>query len=306
MLKKLNEQKLFYISITLIIIDQLSKIWIKGFTLLGFTHHGMELNTGENIIGDFLRLTFVENPGMAFGITLGDGKILLSLFSIVAAAALAWYLFKLRMSSIWVQIGVMLLLSGAVGNLIDRVFYGVIYSESPLFYGKVVDFVDVDCPDFTLFGREINRWWIFNVADACVSCGIVLLLFANNKIPTLKQLLGKAESDEDTPTVPEERSAHIVIEEYSEVWAAEFEELNEILSDSLGDHVISIEHIGSTSVPGLAAKPIIDVDIVIESAEKFEQVKTKLEQLGYVYDDAGHAPRRQQAVCRRRAESRHR
>lgn len=184
MIQKLKEQKLFLVALALILADQVTKAWVKGFTIGGWVHEGMPLHASEPVLGEFLRWTYVENPGMAFGITFGDGKIFLSLFSIVAAMALAWYLSKIRTGPKVIQLGVMLLLAGAAGNLIDRVFYGVIYNEAPLFYGKVVDFIDVDCPDFTLFDREITRWYIFNIADACVSCGIVLLLLFNYKIPS--------------------------------------------------------------------------------------------------------------------------
>ncbi|MBL7998025.1 MAG: signal peptidase II [Candidatus Kapabacteria bacterium] len=187
-MKILREQKLFWIAIILVLIDQATKVLVKGFTLFGYTHAGMYPNQIIDVIGDTVRLTFVENPGMAFGIEFGWGKIFLSLFSVVAMVGLGWYLYRLRMFSMWVQVGIMLLLAGAVGNLIDRVFYGVFYGEMPLFYGYVVDFIDVDIPDVTLFGTTITRWWIFNIADSCVSCGIVTLLFVNSKIPTFAQL----------------------------------------------------------------------------------------------------------------------
>ncbi len=283
MLKQVREQKLFVVALLLILSDQLTKIWIKGFQLFGFVHEGMTLESSRNVLGDFLRFSYVENPGMAFGVTFGDGKIFLSLFSILAAGALAWYLHKLRHSNVWVQLGVMLLMSGAIGNLIDRVFYGVIYSESPLFYGKVVDFIDVDCPDFNLFGREITRWWVFNIADACVSCGITLLMLVNAKIPTLKSLNSR-QYDLD---------AQVQISDYSPQWASEFTELQSVLQQSLGSKAISIEHVGSTSVPELSAKPILDVDVVIASMDEFAAVRTSLEALGYVYEGDKGIPQRE-------------
>ncbi|MFM8473314.1 MAG: signal peptidase II [Candidatus Kapaibacterium sp.] len=184
MMRILKEQRLFLVTIALILADQVTKLWVKGFDLGGWVHEGMPLHSSVPVVGELVRWTYVENPGMAFGISFGDGKIFLSLFSIVAAGALAWYLHRIRRGPRIIQIGVMLLLAGAAGNLIDRVFYGVLYHESPLFYGKVVDFIDVDCPDFTLFDREITRWYVFNIADACVSCGIVLLLLFNHRIPS--------------------------------------------------------------------------------------------------------------------------
>ena len=182
--EKLKEQKLFVVAFGLIVLDQITKVWVKGFSIGGWIHEGMALHSSVPVIGDLVRWTYVENPGMAFGISFGDGKIFLSLFSVVAAIALAWYLYAIRKGPLVIQLGVMLLLAGATGNLVDRVFYGVIYNEAALFYGKVVDFIDVDCPDFTVFDREITRWYIFNIADACVSTGIVLLLLFNYKIPS--------------------------------------------------------------------------------------------------------------------------
>lgn len=184
----MNKQKFFYLSIILILADQITKVWVKGFTLFGVTHQGMMLGESVNVIGDFLKFSYVENPGMAFGIQFGAGKIFLSLFSVVAAGGLAWYLYKLRKFSVWVQLGVSLLLAGAIGNLVDRVFYGVLYGSAPLFYGQVVDFIDVEFFDMDLFGQHLTRFWVFNIADSCVSCGIVLLMIVNTKIPTFAEL----------------------------------------------------------------------------------------------------------------------
>jgi hypothetical protein len=67
------------------------------------------------------------------------------------------------------------------------VFYGVFYGEGQLFYGKVVDFLDVDMPDFSLMGREYMRFWVFNVADSCVSVGMVLMLLFNKHLPIFQE-----------------------------------------------------------------------------------------------------------------------
>ncbi|MFY7997344.1 MAG: signal peptidase II, partial [Candidatus Kapaibacteriota bacterium] len=138
----------------MILLDQFTKIWVKGFNLLGWQHDGMTLYESVSLIGDVVRITYVENAGMAFGISFGAGKIFLSLFSVAASIALAWYLARLDSKHFGVRLALALIFAGATGNLIDRVFYGVFYGESPLFYGKVVDFMDVDMPDFSLFGRE--------------------------------------------------------------------------------------------------------------------------------------------------------
>jgi signal peptidase II len=70
-----------------------------------------------------------------------------------------------------------MILGGALGNLIDRVFYGVIFGDAPLFYGKVVDFLDMNFFDINLFGYQLTRWPVFNIADASVTLGVLLLLF---------------------------------------------------------------------------------------------------------------------------------
>jgi signal peptidase II len=77
----------------------------------------------------------------------------------------------------------MLILAGAFGNFIDRMFYGVIYGNSPLFYGLVVDFIQVDIPDITFNSITYTHWPVFNIADSCVSIGMVFLLFFNKFIP---------------------------------------------------------------------------------------------------------------------------
>jgi signal peptidase II len=81
----------------------------------------------------------------------------------------------------WIIGGFSLIFAGAVGNLIDRVFYGVIFSESPLFYGKVVDFIQVDIPDVAFLGW--THFPVFNIADSCVTVGVILLILVHNKLP---------------------------------------------------------------------------------------------------------------------------
>jgi len=127
------------------------------------------------ILGDFFRLTYIENPGMAFGIDMG-GKLFFSLFSLVASGAILLYLYHSRTAGLGFRVALALILGGAVGNLIDRVFYGVLFGGGPLFYGKVVDFFDLEFFDVNVFGYAMSRWPVFNIADACVTIGVVLLL----------------------------------------------------------------------------------------------------------------------------------
>ena len=170
-------RKLLTLSVILVIVDQATKLAIKGFNLFGIHHKGMELDESISVIGDFLLFTFVENPGMAFGLDLGM-PFLLGLFSIGAAIFLVYLLRQSYDNKIeGFHVALAMILGGAVGNLIDRVFYGVFYSYGPLFYGKVVDFINVDIPDIAIFGKTLDRFYVFNIADSAVSVGIVLLLF---------------------------------------------------------------------------------------------------------------------------------
>ncbi len=183
MTTRIHNKGLLLFASMMIVLDQLTKIWVKGFDLLGWKHNGMTLYESISVWGDAIRITYVENAGMAFGISFGAGKIFLSLFSVAASITLAWYLARLDIKHFGARLALALIFAGATGNLIDRVFYGVFYNESPLFYGKVVDFLDVDMPDFMLFGREYTRFWVFNVADSCVSVGMVLMLLFNKYLP---------------------------------------------------------------------------------------------------------------------------
>ena len=174
--------RILYLSLGIVIFDQVSKLLIKGISIpaLHLKINGLTLGTSIPIIGDYLRLTYIENPGMAFGIDIG-GKLFFSIFSILASVGILIYLYNARDENLLFRIALAMILGGAVGNLIDRIFYGVIFNEGPLFYGKVVDFIDADFFNINIFGYHLNRWPVFNIADASVSCGVVLLLFAHKR-----------------------------------------------------------------------------------------------------------------------------
>lgn len=136
--------------------------------------------TGQKIpvIGDFFRITFIENPGLAFGIDIDSNiKLWISLFSLIASIGLIIYLYTVRNENFGFRLALALILGGAIGNFIDRASYGIIYDYAPLFYGKVVDFLDFDFFNLTLFGKSYDRFAIFNIADSSVTIGIFLLLF---------------------------------------------------------------------------------------------------------------------------------
>ena len=162
--------RVLYLSIAVIVLDQVTKLLVKGFSLpiLNLHHAGMELGSSVHLLGNALRLTHIENPGMAFGLEIGS-QFFLAIFSLAASVGVFYYLYKVRDQSVLVRASLAMILGGAIGNLIDRVLYGVLFGEAPLFYGKVVDFIDVNF-------LHLSRFGIFNIADAAVSTGVILLL----------------------------------------------------------------------------------------------------------------------------------
>jgi len=169
-------RKLFTLSALIVLLDQATKLAVKGFSLFGIHHDGMQRGQSIPVLGDFLHFTFVENPGMAFGLDFGM-PLLLGLFSIGAAVLLVHLLRRSGNGKIGgFHFALAMILGGAVGNLIDRLFYGLFYGYAPLFKGKVVDFIDVDILDINFLGLTLDRFYIFNIADSAVSVGIVLLL----------------------------------------------------------------------------------------------------------------------------------
>ena len=177
----------------IILCDQITKLMVKGIHIpaVGISWPGMPYGSSRRVLGDFFRLTYIENPGMAFGIDVG-GKLYFSIFSILASVAIVYYLYRTRNERVGFRIALSMILGGAVGNLIDRVFYGVLYDEAPLFYGKVVDFFDLDFFNITIWGYHLSRWPVFNIADASVTLGVMLLLFthrtaiAGDELPVVK------------------------------------------------------------------------------------------------------------------------
>lgn len=193
-----NIMKGKYIALTVVLllfVDQAVKIWIKT---------NMSLDQSFTVFPDWFFIRFIENPGAAFGMELGGsyGKLILSLFRLVAIGALGYYLWFLHniKTSKGVLVGFILILAGALGNLVDSVFYGVIFSESTfssvaqfmpqeggyasLMHGKVVDMLY-----FPLFSGVYPSWLpviggdsflffspIFNIADSYISIGVVYLI----------------------------------------------------------------------------------------------------------------------------------
>lgn len=174
--------RILFVTLGILVADQITKVVVKGISIpfLDIRIEGLPLGTSIPIFGDTLRLTYIENAGMAFGIDVG-GKLFFSLFSIIASFGIFIYMYKVRAEHFTFRLSLAMILGGALGNLIDRVFYGVFYGESALFYGKVVDFIDADFFNITILGYHLNRWPVFNIADASVTCGVVLLLLSHRK-----------------------------------------------------------------------------------------------------------------------------
>lgn len=196
--------RVIVVSALIVLLDQITKLMVKGITLpsIGITIEGMRYGASRPVLGDFFRLTYIENPGMAFGINVGD-KPLFAVISLIASAAIILYLYRSRSEPLGFRISLAMILGGAVGNLIDRVFYGVLFHEAPLFHGKVVDFFDVDFFNVNVWGYVLNRWPVFNIADASVTVGVVLLLLLHRGGTSRKEHPLEAEASPSTLTTSE-------------------------------------------------------------------------------------------------------
>jgi len=205
----LNRRKALILIILVLVIDQVSKMYIKlNFPLSVY---------GGNAIVDwgFFKILFIENKGMAWGTKINDivpfiseevGKLILTLFRLVAIAFLGNWLWKILSTKssqllIW---ALCLIFAGAIGNIIDSVFYGIWFSHSygqiaefmpeqgyaSLFYGHVVDMLQFPLatwiwPTWVPFvGGESYTFfeYVFNIADFAISCGVGILLFFNKRI----------------------------------------------------------------------------------------------------------------------------
>ncbi|MFD1629515.1 lipoprotein signal peptidase [Pseudopedobacter beijingensis] len=167
-----------------LIADQLLKTWIKTNMYIGQEFH---------IIKNFFIIHFTENNGMAFGMEFGGeaGKLALSLFRIIAVAGIGYGLHHLIKHKYHrgLILSVALIFAGALGNIIDSVFYGLIYGYEKLFHGRVVDMfyfpiIKGNFPQwFPVWGGEDFIFFrpVFNIADAAISIGVMIILF-NQKV----------------------------------------------------------------------------------------------------------------------------
>lgn len=175
--------RVLYVTLFAVILDQLTKFFVKGLKIesLGISIPGMPYGSSKPVLGNLVKLTFIENPGMAFGIDVGP-KMFLTIFTIAASLLILYYIFKHRHDGLLIRLSLAFILAGALGNLIDRTFYGLIYGYAPLFHGRVVDFVQVEFWDFTFLGKTYTTWPIFNVADVSVTMGFLIILFFHKKV----------------------------------------------------------------------------------------------------------------------------
>lgn len=170
--------RVLWISVFVVILDQITKLLVL-----------QKMYVGQSIplVGDWLKFTFTENPGMAFGITFGfEG--LVPILSVSATLLILFYLFKVRHTYSWYRISIGFILGGAFGNIIDRVFYGAFIYGNRLFTGHVVDFIHVNLwrgyiPESWPFvgGKYAALFPIWNVADMAIVLGVVGILVFQNK-----------------------------------------------------------------------------------------------------------------------------
>jgi len=171
--------KLIFLSLTVFLIDQLSKMIVRGFKIPLFNINLSGLHPGESrtVIDNIFNITLVENPGIAFGIDPGESlKDLILILTILTCVGFLAYILFAKRADIKSKIAIALILGGAVGNLFDRIFYGVIYNYAPLFQGNVVDFLDIRIFRFFLF-NNIHGNYVFNFADISILSGVFLLIY---------------------------------------------------------------------------------------------------------------------------------
>lgn len=192
-------KKAILIIIAVLLIDQISKIYIKTNFVLG----------EEVYVFEWFRIHFIENNGMAWGVEFGGriGKLFLTFFRLIAITAIGYWLYdsiKKQQHQILI-IAVSLIFAGAIGNIIDSVFYGMLFSDSypnvatflpegggysSMFHGKVVDlfyfpFWSGFLPDWLpIWGGDYFTFFnaIFNVADSAITIGVALLILFNKQV----------------------------------------------------------------------------------------------------------------------------
>ncbi|MFN8417001.1 MAG: lipoprotein signal peptidase [Cytophagaceae bacterium] len=184
---KMQHYRFFVLTVLVVLLDQLIKVWVFN------TFPSEYYDNSIPVFGDWFKIQYVTNPGMAFGIELfGEyGKLMLTSFRIIASLAIAYYIYNSSVKNapagfLWC---VAMILGGAIGNLVDSIFYGVWFdlttvdASTPWFHGRVIDmfYIDIcycEIPEWVprIGGSIYPLWPIFNFADASIFVGVVLIL----------------------------------------------------------------------------------------------------------------------------------
>jgi signal peptidase II len=198
--------KYFIIALVVIIFDQTCKLLV---------YNSMQIHEEINVLGQWFRLHYLLNPGMAFGIKWDNefGKLALTVFRIGAMAGIGYYLARAvnRNAHPGFLICLALILGGAIGNVIDSTFYGVFLDNAPIgsptkwFHGQVIDMlffpiVEFSWPDWMpMVGGDYFLFFspVFNIADSSIFIGVVsILIFQRNFFPHQAEM----EESENVPT----------------------------------------------------------------------------------------------------------
>lgn len=193
-------------------------LWLSGFVvLIDQLTKAVVLETmyrGQSIplVGDWLKFTFTENPGMAFGMRFGpDGTV--TVLAILAMGLVAYYFFSVRHAYLPYRLSLAFIFGGAIGNIIDRVFYGVLLGYDGLFQGKVVDFIHVSVwkgwvPEWVpgYGGAFVDLFPIWNVADMAIVGGVIGVLifhhtFHERELKRLQQAASPSITAVEPPSV---------------------------------------------------------------------------------------------------------
>ncbi|HEY8401240.1 MAG TPA: lipoprotein signal peptidase [Cytophagaceae bacterium] len=181
--------KYYLLSLGVIILDQIVKLVV---------YNTMNLHQEIPVLGDWFKLHYTTNPGMAFGLEIGGvyGKLFLTSFRLLAMVGIAYYLYHLAKKGakpglLWC---IALILAGAIGNLVDSIFYGVTLgleapnAPTPWFHGQVIDMFYFDIWEGFLphwipiiGGQYYSLWPIFNIADASIFIGVAIILIMQKR-----------------------------------------------------------------------------------------------------------------------------